>query len=387
MPPKSVYLDNAATTRPEREVIAAMMDALEHRRGNPSSIHEVGRKARVRVEEARRQVADLMGSRPEEIIFTSGGTEANNLAILGTLGRIQGQKTHIVTATTEHRAVLDTVRWCGEHGFETTVLPVESDGRLDPAEVKKAIRSSTALVSVMLVNNEIGTIHDIAEIGRITREVGVVFHTDAVQGFGMIPFMPAELNADLVSVSSHKIYGPKGIGALYVRQGIRLESRIHGGHQERGLRRGTENTVGIVGFGKTCELCREKIDTTPARIRTLRDRLETEIIESIDDVEILGSREHRAPGILNCSFKGCEGEALLVGLDMQGIYISTGSACESGEAGASHVPIALGLSRADAQASLRFSFGRYNTNEDVDAVMAVLPGIVKRLRQMSPIMP
>ncbi len=387
MPPKSVYLDNAATTRPEQEVIAAMMDALEQHWGNPSSIHEAGRKARVRVEEARRQVADLICCRPEEIVFTSGGTEANNLAILSTLECPQRQKTHVITAATEHRAVLDTVRWCGEHGFETTVLPVRTDGRLDPADVKKAIRPSTALVSVMLVNNEIGTIHDIAEIGRITREAGVVFHTDAVQGFGVIPFTPAEINADLVSVSSHKIYGPKGIGALYVRQGIRLEPRIHGGHQERGLRTGTENTVGIVGFGKACELCREKIDSEPARIGTLRDRLETEIIESIDDVEILGSREHRAPGILNCSFKGCEGEALLVGLDMQGIYISTGSACESGEVGASHVPMALGLSRADAQASLRFSFGRYNTNEDVDAVMAVLPGIVKRLRQMSPIMP
>lgn len=382
---KSVYLDNAATTQPAPEVVAAMAEVLETHWGNPSSIHEVGRWARVRVEEARQHVANLLSCRPEEIVFTSGGTEADNLAILGILEHAQGKKTHAITAATEHHAILDTVHWCQSHGFDTTILPVASDGRLDPSEVKKGIRPETALVSVMFVNNEIGAIHDIAEIGRVAREAGVVFHTDAVQAFGVIPFSVADLNADLVSMSSHKIYGPKGVGALYVRKGTRLNPRTHGGSQERNLRTGTENVPGVVGFGRACELCRERMDSAPPKIQTLRDRLEKEMLETIDDVSINGSRVHRSPGILNCSFKGCEGEALLVGLDMQGICVSTGSACSAGSTGASHVLRAIGLSPEMAQASLRFSFGRYNQSEDVERVMEVLPKIVNRLRQMSPV--
>jgi cysteine desulfurase len=330
-------------------------------------------------------VANLLSCRPEEIVFTSGGTEADNLAILGILEHAQGKKTHVITATTEHHAILDTVHWCQSHGFDTTILPVASDGRLDPSEVKKAIRPETALVSVMFVNNEIGAIDDIAEIGKVAREAGLVFHTDAVQAFGVIPFSVADLNADLVSMSSHKIYGPKGVGALYVRKGTRLNPRTHGGSQERNLRTGTENVPGIIGFGKACQLCRERMDSAPPRIQTLRDRLEKEILETIDDVSVNGSRVHRSPGILNCSFKGCEGEALLVGLDMQGICVSTGSACSAGSTGASHVLRAIGLSPEMAQASLRFSFGRYNQSEDVERVMEILPKIVNRLRQMSPV--
>jgi len=382
---KSVYLDNAATTQPAPEVVAAMTEVLETHWGNPSSIHEVGRWARVRVEEARQHVANLLSCRPEEVVFTSGGTEADNLAILGILEHAQAKKTHVITAATEHHAILDTVHWCQSHGFDATILPVASDGRLDPSEVRKAIRPETALVSVMFVNNEIGAIHDIAEIGKVAHEAGVVFHTDAVQAFGVIPFSVADLNADLVSMSSHKIYGPKGVGALYVRKGTRLNPRTHGGSQERNLRTGTENVPGIIGFGKACQLCRERMDSAPPRIQALRDRLEKEMLETIDDVSINGSRVHRSPGILNCSFKGCEGEALLVGLDMQGICVSTGSACSAGSTGASHVLRAIGLSPEMAQASLRFSFGRYNQSEDVERVMEVLPKIVTRLRKMSPV--
>jgi len=382
---KSVYLDNAATTQPAPEVVAAMAEVLETHWGNPSSIHEVGRWARVRVEEARQHVANLSSCRPEEVVFTSGGTEADNLAILGLLEHGQGKKTHVITAATEHHAILDTVHWCQSHGFDTTILPVASDGRLDPSEVRKAIRPTTAIVSVMFVNNEIGVIQDIAEIGKVAHEAGIVFHTDAVQAFGIIPFSVAGLNADLVSMSSHKIYGPKGVGALYVKKGTRLSPRTHGGSQERNLRTGTENVPGIVGFGKACQLCRERIESAPPRIQALRDRLEKEILDAINDVSINGSRVHRSPGILNCSFRGCEGEALLVGLDMQGIHVSTGSACTAGSTGASHVLRAIGLSPDMAQASLRFSFGRNNQPEDVDRVMEVLPKIVHRLRQMSPV--
>ncbi len=385
MASKSIYLDNAATTRPDPEVIAAMNEALEKHWGNPSSIHETGRWARVRVEEARQHVAELLGVRPEEIVFTSGGTEADNLAILGVLEYCKDKRTHVITAATEHHAILDTVHWCQSHGFEATILPVDSEGRIEPSDVKKAIRPTTALISLMVVNNEIGTIHDITEIGKVAREADLIFHTDAVQAFGIIPFSVAELNADLVSMSSHKIYGPKGVGALYLKKGSRINPRTHGGAQERNLRTGTENVPGIVGFGKACQLCREKMSTVAPQIQALRDRLEKEILETVDDVRINGSRTHRAPGILNCSFKSCEGEALLVGLDMQGICVSTGSACSAGSAGASHVLRAIGLTPEMAQASLRFSFGRNNLAEDVDAVMDILPRIVKRLRQMSPV--
>ncbi|MFH1010811.1 MAG: cysteine desulfurase family protein [bacterium] len=385
MASKSVYLDNAATTRPDPEVIAAMKEALQEFWGNPSSIHEIGRWARVRLEEARRHAANLLGCTPDEIVFTSGGTEADNLSILGILDYWKEKKTHVITAATEHHAVLDTVHWCQSHGFEATILPVDSEGRINPLDVKKAIRPTTALISLMFVNNEIGTIHDIAEIGKVAREADVVFHTDVVQAFGIIPFSVADLNADLVSMSSHKIYGPKGVGALYVKKGTRISPRTYGGSQERSFRTGTENVPGIIGFGKACQLCQEKIRTVPVQIQTLRDRLEKEIAETIDDVRVSGSRTYRAPGILNCSFKGCEGEALLVGLDMQGIFVSTGSACSAGSTGASHVLRAIGLTPEMAQASLRFSLGRNNRAEDVDAVMEILPNIVKRLRQMSPV--
>lgn len=386
MDAKTVYLDNAGTTSPDPAVIRAMVEVMEQYWGNPSSIYEVGRKARMRIEEARRQVAGLFDCRPEEIVFTSGGTESDNLAILGTLERNRRQKKHIITAAIEHSAVLDTVKWCRKNGFEVSILPVGADGLLDPSDVKKVIRKSTAIISVMFVNNEIGTIQNIAEISNIAQEAGVVFHTDAVQAFGVIPFKISDLNADLVSVSSHKIYGPKGVGVLYVKQGTRLSSLTHGGSQERGLRTGTENVQSIVGFGKACELCREQMGKTSPRIQALREELERRILEEIEGVNINGSLQNRAPGILNCSFKGCEGEALLVGLDMRGIYVSTGSACSAGSVGASHVLLALGLSKELIGGSLRFSFGRNNQPEDVEAVMEFLPGLVRRLRQMSPVM-
>jgi cysteine desulfurase len=338
----------------------------------------------MRVDEARSQIAKLAGCYDDEVYFTSGGTEADNWALLGVLDYWQGRKNHIITISTEHHAVIDTADWCKKHGFEITVFPVNSEGKVDPIDVEKAIHDRTAVVSVMHVNNELGTIQEIAAIGDLCKRRGVTFHTDCVQSLGKIPFEFPELNADLASVSSHKIYGPKGTGALIIRRGTKITQRFIGGSQERGLRTGTENVPGIVGFGKAAEICTREMKSEMPRIQSLRDRLEREILAEIPDVQINGSREFRAPGILNLSFAGCEGEALMVALDMRGFCVSTGSACSAGAVGASHVLIALGMSPVMAQASIRFSFGRFNQDSDVDALMEMLPSLVSQQREIAP---
>jgi cysteine desulfurase len=380
----TIYLDNAATTQPDPVVVAAINESLSDLWGNPSSSHDIGRRARVRLDEARTQIAKRVQCHDDEVFFTSGGTEADNWAILGVLDYWQSKRNHIITVSTEHHAIIDVASWCRKRGYEVTILPVDSEGRLDPQAVRNAITSKTAIVSVMHVNNELGTIQEVAEIGAICREHEVIFHTDCVQSFGKLPLNFRDLNADLASLSSHKIYGPKGVGALLVRRGVRISPRFIGGSQERGLRTGTENVPGIVGFGKAAEISGSMFETEIERIKTLRDRLEKEVLDCIPDVVINGSREHRSPGILNISFSGCEGEALMMALDMKGICVSTGSACSAGAIGASHVLIALGMDPILAQASLRFSVGRFNSSADIDAMMSVLPQLVEKQRQMAP---
>lgn len=383
MDKRPIYLDNAATTQPDPAVVDAIREALTEAWGNPSSAHEVGSWAKMRLEEARISIAKLFGCHDDEVYFTSGGTEADNWAILGVLDHYRDQKNHLITVPTEHHAIYDTAKLWEKRGGRVTWLPVDSDGLVNPDDVTKAISDTTALVSVMQVNNELGTIQDIPVIGAICRERNITFHTDCVQGYGKLDFKFADLNADLVSISSHKIYGPKGIGALIVKRGTRISPRSIGGSQERGLRTGTENTPGIIGFGVAARLCAERMNSEMESVRIMRDRLESMIVEQIPDVKTNGSRIHRAPGLLNVSFRGCEGEALLIALDRAGFCVSTGSACSAGALGASHVLIAIGLDVVTAQSAIRFSFGRFNHVEDVDALMKVLPGIVERQRQTS----
>ena len=379
------YLDNAASTQPDPEVVAAMREVLEERWGNPSSAHEVGSRARIRLDESRSAIANLMGCRDDEVYFTSGGTEADNWAILGTRDFLHGKKDHFITVPTEHHAVYDAAKWWEGRSGSVSWLPVDSEGRIDPADVAKAITSRTALVSVMHVNNELGTIQDVAAIGEICREREVIFHTDCVQSFGKIAFRMADIRADLLSISSHKIYGPKGTGALIIRRGTRISPRFFGGSQERGLRTGTENVPGIVGFGTAAKMCAERMESELELVRRMRDRLENEILAAIPDVRINGSRENRAPGLLNMSLCGCDGEALLVALDRKGFCVSTGSACSAGALGASHVLMGIGLDVATARSAIRFSFGRFNREDDVDRLMKFLPELVERQRRVTPV--
>jgi len=380
---ETIYLDNAASTRPDPDVVAAMQEVLEERWGNPSSAHEVGSRARIRLDESRAAIAGLIRCRDDEVYFTSGGTEADNWAIMGVLDFWREEKDHLITAPTEHHAVYDVAKWWEERGGSVSWLPVDGEGRIAPADVGKAISSRTALVSVMHVNNELGTTQDIAGIGEICHEREVIFHTDCVQSFGKIPLRFEDTNADLLSISSHKIYGPKGTGALVIRRGTRISPRFFGGSQERGLRTGTENIPGIVGFGRAARLSAERMDSEIEIVRRMRDHLENEILSAIPDVRINGSRQYRAPGLLNVSFCGCDGEALLVALDRKGFCVSTGSACSAGALGASHVLIAIGLDVATARSAIRFSFGRFNREDDVDKLMSVLPELVERQRRVN----
>jgi cysteine desulfurase len=381
---KMIYLDNAATTKPDPLAVTAINEVLSERWGNPSSAHAAGSRAKMALEEARATIAKLIDCNDDEVYFTSGGTEADNWALLGILDYWRNRKNHLITVATEHHAVIDTAKWWQERGGKITVLPVDSEGLLDPRDIAKAITPETALVSVMHVNNELGTIQDIAAIGSICRERDVLFHTDCVQSFGKLSLCFLELNADFVSISSHKIHGPKGVGALIVKRGTRISPRFIGGSQERNLRTGTENMPGIAGFGAAAALCAARLPDESARIGAMRDRLESLILEKTPDVRINGSRKLRSPSILNVSFTGCEGEALLIALDRKGFCVSTGSACSAGAVGASHVLVALGLDLLTAQSALRFSFGRFNEPDDVDALMDVLPSLVERQRATSP---
>ncbi|MBI5059062.1 cysteine desulfurase [candidate division KSB1 bacterium] len=379
-----IYLDNAATTQPDPAVVEAVRECLSSAWGNPSSAHSRGADARRALDQARVQVAKLAGCELDEVHFTSGGTEADNWALLGTLDVWRERRNHLVTVATEHHAVVDVAKWWQERGGAVTILAPDHEGMVTAEQVAGAITARTAMVSVMQVNNELGTLLPVADIGAACRERDVTFHTDAVQSYGKIPLSFRALNADLMSISSHKIYGPKGVGALLVKRGTRISPRQIGGGQERAWRPGTENLPGIVGFGRAAELSGAALEQEMREIAVLRDRLEALILEQIPEVRINGSRTSRAPGIVNISFLGCEGEALLIALDRKGFCVSTGSACSAGALGASHVLLGIGLDVRVAQASLRFSFGRFNRLSDVDALMAVLPDVVDRQRQTAP---
>ena len=381
---KAIYLDNAATTPVDPGVIEAMLPYFRDTFGNPSSIHSFGQKARAAVEDAREKVASFLGAKPAEIIFTSGGTESDNFAIKGIAYANRKKGNHIITSAIEHHAVMEPCHFLEREGFEVTFLPVDSHGLVDPQDVTRAITGRTILVSIMHANNEIGTLQPIAEIGKIARERGVCFHTDAVQTFGHIPFTVGDLNVDLLSLSAHKLYGPKGVGALFVRQGTRLEPHMHGGEQEGKRRASTHNVPGIVGLAKAVELAEMTMAEEETRITGLRNRLIRGIFDRIDRVRLNGHPEKRLANNVNVSMEYCEGEAMILSLDLMGIACSTGSACSSTSVEPSHVLRAVGLSVDQTRGSLRFSLGRYTEENEIDQVIDVLPKIVKRLRAMSP---
>lgn len=379
----SIYLDHNATTPVRSEVFDVMEPFFKDRFGNASSIHRYGQDARAAVEEARARVAGLVNARPGETYFTSGGTESDNLAIKGTAYARKAYGRHIITTNIEHSAVLNSCAFLEREGFEVTYLPVDEYGRVDPGQVEDALTDQTILVSIMHANNEIGTVQPVGEIGRIVRARGVCFHTDAVQSAGKLPVDVDAMGADLLSLSGHKIYGPKGVGAIYIRKGVEIEPTAHGGHHENDVRSGTENTVGIVGLGKAAELAAEERESEYRHLSEMRDALEARIRIEIEDARVNGHPQRRLPGTLNVSFPGAEGESLIMSLDLAGIAVSTGSACTSGAIEPSHVLLALGRDPRTALGSVRFSFGRDNSMEDVDCVMERLPGIVARLREVS----
>ena len=380
-----VYLDNAATTATRSEVLEAMLPYFREHYGNASSIHAIGRDASRAVENARRQVAAAIGAEPREIYFTAGGTESDNWAIRSAVRTNVKKGNHIITSSIEHHAVLHTCEALEKEGCRVTYLPVDEFGRVSPADVKAAITADTVLITIMAANNEIGTLEPIAEIGAIAKEAGILFHTDAVQAVGAIPIDVKTWNVDMLSMSAHKFYGPKGVGALYIRKGVKVENLIYGGAQERGLRAGTENLPAIVGMGCAVELAVAEMKETQTHEIVLRDKLIEGILKAIPDVRLNGHPTERLPGNVNVSIRFIEGEALLMRLDLAGIAASSGSACTSGSLDPSHVLLAIGLPHEIAHGSLRLTLGRESTEADVNKVLASLPKIVETLRAMSPI--
>lgn len=378
---RQVYLDHAATTPVHPSVLQEMHKVLETHFGNPSSLHFYGRAAKQHLEVARERVARLLGAGQQEIIFTSGGTEADNLAVMGTALSYQERGRHIITSTIEHHAVIDPCQMLARNGFEVTFLPVDKDGVVDPGDVKKAIRRDTILITIMHANNEIGTIEPVPEIGKVARKHGIIFHTDAVQTAGYLPINVDDLNVDLLSISAHKIYGPKGAGALYIRQGVELKPLIHGGGQEKTCRPGTENLPGIIGLGKAAEIAASEHLYESRRYKQLSDRLIQGIKALIPDAKINGHPEKRLPHNVNVSFRGAKGKCLLVGLDQEGIAVSTGSACSSGSSQLSHVLEAIGLSQEEGAGTIRMTVGRSTTVDDIDYVLGVLTDLVEKLRR------
>lgn len=381
----SAYFDHSATTPVDSRVAAVIYDMLTDNFGNPSSVHQWGRQAREAIDKARLQVADLVGASPNEIIFTSGGTEADNLAIIGAIKALSKPGKHLITSAIEHHAVLDTMHHLEQEGYELTILPVNSYGQIELPQLEAAIREDTVFLSIMHANNEVGTIQPLAEIGKLAKARDILFHTDAVQSTGRIPIAVKELGVDLLTLSAHKFYGPKGVGALYLRKGVRLSPLVHGGGQERKWRSGTENVPGIVGLGQAAELARLEMADRTLHLNGLASYLIKGILASIPDTSLTGHPEQRLPGHTSFVFTGVEGESMLIMLDLQGIAASSGSACTSGSLDPSHVLIALGLRHEVAHGSLRLTLGKDNTTEQVDQLLAVLPGIISRLREMSPI--
>ncbi|MBZ5698245.1 MAG: cysteine desulfurase NifS [Acidobacteriia bacterium] len=379
-----VYFDHNATTPVAPEVLAAMLPYFSEEYGNASSIHTFGQRGRGAVEQARESVAALLGARPAEIMFSSGGTESNNHAIFGVVGAASGERKHVITSAIEHSAVLDPCEALQRRGVAVTVLPVDREGLVNPEDVRRAIRPETVLITIMLANNELGTLEPIEEIGKIAAETGVTVHTDAVQAAGKVPIDVTRLGVHLLSISAHKLYGPKGVGALYVRKGTRLEPLMYGGHSERDRRPGTEDVPGIAGLGKAAELAMMRMKEERQRIAALRDRLEKGLLERVPYARVNGSRAHRMPNTTNLTFPFVEGEAMVIALDLQGIACSTGAACSSGAVKPSHVLTAIGLAPEDARATLRLSLGHQTTNEEIDYALDTIPPVIERLRQLSP---
>lgn len=383
---KRIYLDHAATTPLDPQVLEAMMPYLTESFGNPSSIHSFGRDTRKAIEDAREMIAKEIGAADaREIIFTGSGSESDNLALRGVANAYRDRGNRIITSAIEHHAVYDTCKYLEKQGFEVVFVPVNSEGIVNPDAVREALNDRTILVSIMHANNEVGTIQPIAAIGKMLRERGILFHTDAIQTVGTIPVNVQELGVDLLSMTAHKFYGPKGVGALYVRKGVRLEPLIYGGAQERNRRAGTENVAGIVGMAKALSLANSDLERNQSRISALRDYLIERVLAEIDHVRLNGHRHLRLPGNANLSFEYIEGESLLLNLDLKGIAASSGSACTSGSLEPSHVLLAMGICHEIAHGSLRLTLGKSTTKEEIDYLLEVLPEIVAKLRAMSPL--
>jgi cysteine desulfurase len=380
-----IYLDYAATTPTHPDVVTAMLPYFTEHFGNPSSIYSLGQESKEAIQAARSQVAALIGARDEEIIFTGGGTEADNFALKGIAYANEKKGNHIITTAIEHHAVMESCDFLEKHGFPVTYLPVDKYGMVNVEELKKAITSKTILISVMHANNEVGTIQPLAEISKIAKEHGILLHTDAVQTAGHIPIDVNKLGVDLLSISAHKLYGPKGVGALYLRKGTKIIPFQHGGGQEKGKRSGTENVPGIVGFGKAAEMVRGEIESEAKRLTILRNKLMRGLLEGIPDTHLNGHPEIRLPNNVNISVDYIEGESMCLNLDMEDICVSTGSACSSASLEPSHVLLAMGLRHEQAHGSLRFTSGKWTTEADIDKILNTLPGIVAKLRAMSPL--
>jgi cysteine desulfurase len=382
MSDRQIYMDHGATTPMREEVLEAMLPFLKENYGNPSSIHSQGRAVRREIDTAREKIATILGADPKEIIFTAGGTESNNIALRGSAKK-RGEPGHIITSSIEHHAVLDVCRDLEKEGHRVTYLPVDSFGRINPEQVKEAIAPDTFIISIMAANNEIGTIQPIEEIGAIAAEHKVLFHTDAVQVVGQLPLDLSKMHVDFLSLSAHKFNGPKGVGALYMRKGVRITPVYHGGGQERKVRPGTENVPAIIGMARALELAAAEMEEKSKKLTGLRDRLIKGLLE-IDQVVLNGHPEKRLPGNVNTSFKHIEGESILLSLDLQGIAASSGSACSSGSLDPSHVLSAIGLDHQTAHGSIRFTLGYGSSDDDIDYVLEVIPAVIERLRKISP---
>ncbi|HEY95450.1 MAG TPA: cysteine desulfurase NifS [Dehalococcoidia bacterium] len=382
---KRIYLDYAATTPMRSEVLEEMQPYLTEAFGNPSSIYSYGHEAKVGIDKARMAVARLLGAREEEIVFTGGGTEADNFAIKGVAFANRSKGNHIITSSIEHHAVLETCHFMETQGFTVTYLPVDEYGLVNPDDVKNAIIPETILITIMHANNEIGTIQPISEIGSIAREAGICFHTDAVQTVGHIPAHVNELNVDMLSTSAHKLYGPKGVGALYIRKGTRIVPLMHGGEQENNRRASTENVAGIVGFGKAAELTKLELEEEFTRITSMRERLIDNLVTNVNEIHLNGHPTKRLPNNINLTVDYTEGESIVLNLDLKGICASTGSACTSSSLEPSHVLVAIGLPQEIAYSSFRMTLGKWNTDEDIDRVSQLLPEVIANLRAMSPL--
>lgn len=382
---KNVYMDYSATTPVKKEVLDAMLPYFSEHFGNPSSLYSIAQESKEALEKARGQVASLIGAKANEVFFTAGGSEADNWALEGVADALKDKGNHIITTKIEHHAILHTAEYLEKHGIDVTYLDVDAEGRVNPEDVEKAITDKTVLISIMMVNNEVGTIEPIKEIAEIAHNHGILLHTDAVQALGNVPIDVDNMGIDLMSMSGHKIYGPKGVGALYIRKGTKISNFIHGGAQEMKKRAGTENLAGIVGFGKAAELAKENLESHINRVSELRDYFISEVTSKIPDTIVNGSMEHRHPGNANISFEYIEGESMLILLDINGISVSTGSACSSKSLTPSHVLSAMGIPVERIHGTLRFTIGDPTTKEDIDYVIEKLVEIVQKLRELSPV--